>query len=100
MTMLEEGRALQHQPISDMHWKQQNRMHKCLHVKDIDAFVTENAYSMCFQKLTHQMHYWHKRKFNCKSERVLPCLLEERPKQLSLLFFFSSIKSANVTPWC
>lgn len=73
-------------------------MHECLHAKDVYVFVTENAYNMCFQKLTHQMQYWHKRKFNCKSEHVLPCLLEERPKQLSLLFFFSSIKSANVTP--
>lgn len=75
-------------------------MHEGLHAKDVYAFVTENAYNMCFQKLTHQMQYLHKRKFNCKSEHVLPCLLEERPKQLSLLFFFSSIKSANVTPSC
>lgn len=57
-----------------------------------------NANNLCSRKLPHPMQYWHKRKFNCKPKHVLPCLLEERPKQLSLLFFLSSIKSASVSP--
>lgn len=77
-----------------MHLEEQNCMHQYLHAVDVYVCDTENAYSMCFQKLPHQMQ----RKLNCKLEHVLPCLLEDRPKKLSLLFFFSSIKSASVTP--
>lgn len=77
-----------------MHLEEQNCMHQCLHAVDVYVCVAENAYNMCFQKSSHQMQ----RKLNCKLKHVLPCLLEDRPKQLSLLFFFSSIKSASVTP--
>lgn len=73
-------------------------MHEGFHATEGCASVREMQ-TICAPESYHiQCSMGRKEKFNCKSEHVLPCFLEERPKQLSLLFFLSSIKSASVSP--
>lgn len=73
-------------------------MHEGFHATEGCAWVIEMQ-TVCAPESFHiQCSMGTKGKVNCKSEHVLPCLLEERPKQLSLLFFLSSIKSASVSP--
>lgn len=73
-------------------------MHKGFHARGLCLGYREMQ-TVCAPESSHiQCSMGTKEKFNCKSEHILPCFLEERPKQLSLLFFLSSIKSASVSP--